>query len=119
MGLILVTGGTGTLGRIVVQRLTAQGRDVRVLSRRPPQAGCGPAAWATGDPRRARGIGAAVAGADVIVHCATGFGDVGSARHLITTALVFDAAILIIAGSRRTARRSARCGVPAIRSPDR
>jgi hypothetical protein len=41
----------------------------------------------------------------------------------LTTALVFDAAIpaalLIIAGSRRTARRSARCGVPAIRSPDR
>jgi len=47
MGLILVTGGTGTLGRIVVQRLTAQGRDVRVLSRRPPGAGRPPGPPAT------------------------------------------------------------------------
>lgn len=92
MGLILVTGGTGTLGRIVVQRLAAQGRDVRVLSRRPRSAGWtaagpGPAEWATGDLRRGRGIEAAVAGADVIVHCATGLGDVGAARHLIAAAL--------------------------------
>lgn len=31
---ILVTGGTGTLGRVVVQRLLDAGREVRVLSRR-------------------------------------------------------------------------------------
>jgi uncharacterized protein YbjT (DUF2867 family) len=30
---ILVTGGTGTVGRVVVDRLTAAGKDVRVLSR--------------------------------------------------------------------------------------
>ena len=30
---ILVTGGTGTLGRLVVPRLRDAGRDVRVLSR--------------------------------------------------------------------------------------
>jgi phosphoglycerate dehydrogenase-like enzyme len=30
---ILVTGGTGTLGRLVVRRLKDAGRDVRVLSR--------------------------------------------------------------------------------------
>ena len=35
-GLILVTGGTGTLGQVVVRRLAARGRQVRVLSRRPP-----------------------------------------------------------------------------------
>jgi uncharacterized protein YbjT (DUF2867 family) len=84
MGLILVTGGTGTLGRVLVQRLSAQ--DVRVLSRRPPPAGRGPAGWATGDLRKGSGIDAAVAGADVIVHCATGLGDVGAARHLIDAA---------------------------------
>jgi len=86
MGSILVTGGTGTLGRVVVQRLTDQGRQVRVLSRRPPPAERGTAAWFTGDLRAGRGIDAAVAGADVIVHCATGLGDVGSARHLIDAA---------------------------------
>jgi uncharacterized protein YbjT (DUF2867 family) len=43
-GLILVTGGTGTLGRILVQRLTAEpDAQVRVLSRRPAPAGQLPA----------------------------------------------------------------------------
>jgi uncharacterized protein YbjT (DUF2867 family) len=32
---ILVTGGTGTLGRLVVSRLRGAGCDVRLLSRRP------------------------------------------------------------------------------------
>jgi uncharacterized protein YbjT (DUF2867 family) len=86
MGLILVTGGTGTLGAIVVRQLEAQGQDVRVLSRRPPPAGAGDRAWATGDLRKGRGIDAAVAGAGVIVHCATGLGDVGAARRLIEAA---------------------------------
>ncbi|MEU9870071.1 NAD-dependent epimerase/dehydratase family protein [Actinomadura sp. NPDC048021] len=35
---ILVTGGTGTLGRQVVPRLREAGRDVRVLSRRRAEA---------------------------------------------------------------------------------
>jgi uncharacterized protein YbjT (DUF2867 family) len=85
-GPILVTGGTGTLGRVVVQRLTEQGRQVRVLSRRPPPAGPGPATWFTGDLRVGRGIDPAVAGVDVIVHCATGRGDAAAARHLIDAA---------------------------------
>ena len=86
IGPILVTGGTGTLGRVVVQRLTDQGRQVRVLSRRPAPAKADPAAWATGDLRAGRGIDAAVAGADVIVHCATGRGDVAAARLLVDAA---------------------------------
>jgi uncharacterized protein YbjT (DUF2867 family) len=36
---ILVTGGSGTLGRGVVDRLLAGGHQVRVLSRRPRPAG--------------------------------------------------------------------------------
>jgi uncharacterized protein YbjT (DUF2867 family) len=85
-GPILVTGGTGTLGRVVVQRLTGQGRQVRVLSRRPPPAEHASAVWFTGDLRAGRGIDAAVADAEVIVHCATGRGDAGAARHLIDAA---------------------------------
>lgn len=40
-GLIVVTGGTGGLGRRVVARLRDEGRTVRVLSRHPgdPQEG--------------------------------------------------------------------------------
>jgi uncharacterized protein YbjT (DUF2867 family) len=95
--LIMVTGGTGTLGRVVVRLLAADGHQVRVLSRRPRPAdpdpdpdpgpaGQGPAEWATGDLRTGRGIGAAVAGARVIVHCATGRGDVRAAANLIEAA---------------------------------
>jgi uncharacterized protein YbjT (DUF2867 family) len=89
--LIVVTGGTGTLGRLVVRLLAADGRQVRVLSRRPRPADLGPpgqalADWATGDLRTGRGIGAAVTGADVIVHCATGRGDAAAAANLIEAA---------------------------------
>ena len=38
MNTILVTGGTGHLGRDLVKQLTAQGRPVRVLARRPGRA---------------------------------------------------------------------------------
>ena len=38
---ILVTGGTGTLGRLVVPRLRDAGCDVRVLSRRSREGGQG------------------------------------------------------------------------------
>jgi uncharacterized protein YbjT (DUF2867 family) len=68
---ILVTGGTGTAGRWVVQRLLGAGSDVRVLSRRPrPDAPRTPG-WVTGDLLTGHGVEEAVAGADAIVHCAT------------------------------------------------
>jgi uncharacterized protein YbjT (DUF2867 family) len=67
--MILVTGGTGTLGRLVVPRLTAAGHEVRVLSR---HAGPG---RVTGDLLTGEGIAAAADGAEVIVHLA------GDAKH--------------------------------------
>lgn len=65
---ILVTGGTGVLGRQVVQRLGGQA-DVRVLSRaaRPDQAGL---QVVQGDLETGAALAAACAGVDVIVHCA-------------------------------------------------
>ena len=45
---ILVTGGTGTLGRLVVRRLRDAGYDVRVLSRRSHASGDG-IEFVTGD----------------------------------------------------------------------
>jgi len=64
---ILVTGGTGQLGSAVVARLRAAGEDVRVLSRRAaPDV-------VPGDLRTGRGIDSAVAGVDVVVHCATDY----------------------------------------------
>ncbi|QEV16998.1 SDR family oxidoreductase [Streptomyces alboniger] len=80
MTTMLVTGGTGTLGRLVTERLRADGHEVRVLSRhsRP---------YAV-DLREGTGLDAAVAGVDVIVHCASTprGGDERAARNLIRAA---------------------------------
>lgn len=86
---VLVTGGTGRLGRAVVDRLDNLGCEVKVLTRRVPGPGAAMAAHhVVGDLRTAEGLDDAVSGASVIVHCATtyGKGDVAAVRHLIETA---------------------------------
>ena len=91
MAAILVTGGTGVLGRDVVRGLLQMGSEVRVLSRRQRREGDPPAAgWSVGDLRTGAGLGAAVRDAGVIVHCASDprrpRGDPVAARHLIDAA---------------------------------
>ena len=84
---ILVTGGTGTLGRLVVLRLRDVGCDVRVLSRSGHENRQG-VEFVTGDLGIGAGIEAAVAGAEIIVHCAgTTKGDEEKARHLVRAAV--------------------------------
>jgi uncharacterized protein YbjT (DUF2867 family) len=79
---ILVTGGTGTLGRPTVELLRAVGHDVRILSRRPG------AGSAVGDLRSGAGLEAALDGVDTLLHLATSASskDVGQARTLMTAA---------------------------------
>ncbi|MGW6571548.1 SDR family oxidoreductase [Streptomyces sp. NPDC054945] len=83
MSTILVTGGTGTLGALVVDRLRDAGHEVRALSRHAPEY---PVDLADGS-----GLDAATAGAEVVVHCASntrggGKGDETATRHLIDAA---------------------------------
>ena len=66
---ILVTGGSGTLGRLVVSRLRDAGRDVRVLSRTSPRLGPGTTVVA-GDLMTGDGVELAVSGVETVVHCA-------------------------------------------------
>ena len=83
---ILVTGGTGTLGRLVVARLRDAGHKVRVLSRHGGEAGDG-IEHVTGDLATGEGIEAAVEGAEVIVHCAgSSKGDGDKALNLVRAA---------------------------------
>ena len=87
MTAILVTGSTGTLGRALVPQLTAAGHEVRAFSRRPRPPSTPPQAWATGDLRANTGLDEALAGIDVIVHCASAQrGDQAAAQNLIAAA---------------------------------
>jgi uncharacterized protein YbjT (DUF2867 family) len=83
---ILVTGGTGTLGRQVVPRLQDAGCQVRVLSR-GSRKGAEGLEFVTGDLATGEGIDAAVAGTEIIVHLAgSAKGDEVKARHLVRAA---------------------------------
>jgi uncharacterized protein YbjT (DUF2867 family) len=83
---VLVTGGTGTLGRQVVPRLLAAGAEVRVLSRSRHERAEG-IEQVTGNLATGQGIDAAVAGTEVIVHLAgSATGDQVKAAHLVRAA---------------------------------
>jgi uncharacterized protein YbjT (DUF2867 family) len=80
---ILVTGGTGTLGRAVVRTLTEADLPVRVLSRRP-----GPG-HVVGDLVTGDGLASALSEVDTVVHLATtlrGRRDLTATRNLVTAA---------------------------------
>jgi uncharacterized protein YbjT (DUF2867 family) len=82
VSVILVTGGTGALGRLVVDRLRRRGDEVRVLSRGPGRG------THVGDLTSGAGIADAADGAELIVHAASdtfrfGRNDVTQTEHLL------------------------------------
>jgi uncharacterized protein YbjT (DUF2867 family) len=84
---ILVTGGTGTIGRLVVRRLRDAGYDLRVLSRRSHEAKDG-IEFITGDLATGEEIDPAVDGVETIVHLAgSAKGDEDKTRNLVRAAL--------------------------------
>lgn len=93
--MILVTGASGTLGRLLVPTLTRRGADVRALSRRE-RGGRGPGGpgsfeWAVGNLGDGSGLEEAVDGIDGIVHTASntrgqGRGDAEAVWRLIEAA---------------------------------
>jgi uncharacterized protein YbjT (DUF2867 family) len=68
---IVVTGGTGTIGRRVVPLLLTAGRGVRILTRHPQASGPG-VEHVAGDVVAGRGLDAALEGVDVVLHLAGG-----------------------------------------------
>jgi uncharacterized protein YbjT (DUF2867 family) len=83
---ILLTGGTGTLGRLVVPLLRDAGCHVRVLSRSGHEPADG-IEFRTGDLASGEGLDAAVDGIDTILHCAgSAKGDEDKARNLVRAA---------------------------------
>ncbi|AXB43977.1 SDR family oxidoreductase [Amycolatopsis albispora] len=84
---IVVTGGTGSLGRRVVRTLLGAGREVVVLSRRTRPV-AGGSRFVPVDLRTGAGLDAALAGVGTVVHCATTLtgGDEQSAAKLFAAA---------------------------------
>ncbi len=72
---VLVTGGTGVLGREVVTKLIKADYTVRVMSRKSKAASQWPQVeWAQADLTTGIGLSEAVAGVDTIIHAATDAG---------------------------------------------
>jgi uncharacterized protein YbjT (DUF2867 family) len=86
MSTILVTGGTGTLGRQVVPLVQAAGWKVRVLSRHARDGGDG-VDYVAADLLEGAGIDEALDGIEVVVHLAGGpKGDDVGTRNLVRAA---------------------------------
>ena len=71
MATVLITGGTGTLGRRLVPRLLAHGHEVRVLSRSQSPAVAEGATAVRGDLSTGNGLLDAVRGVDVVINAAS------------------------------------------------
>lgn len=83
---ILVTGGTGNIGRHTVPLLRAAGQEVRILSRHPRVPAPG-VEYVTGDTVGAIGLASALAGVETVLHLAGGAkGDDVAARNLVAAA---------------------------------
>jgi uncharacterized protein YbjT (DUF2867 family) len=89
---VLITGGTGSLGRLLARRVAGGGHAVRVLSTRA-RAASDPAGfeWATADLASGEGLRGAVEGAEAVFHLASDFRnagavDVGGTRRLVEAA---------------------------------
>ncbi|HWM33420.1 MAG TPA: SDR family oxidoreductase [Pseudolysinimonas sp.] len=75
---ILLTGGTGRLGRPTADALRSRGHDVRILSRRPGDD------HTVGDLTTGAGLDAALDGVSAVVHLATSRSkDIGQTRTLL------------------------------------
>ncbi|SEU45661.1 Uncharacterized conserved protein YbjT, contains NAD(P)-binding and DUF2867 domains [Nonomuraea wenchangensis] len=68
---VLVTGGSGRLGRAALETLTKEGYETRATSRSPRASEAGGVRWFGADLTTGRGLEEAVEGADVVVHLAS------------------------------------------------
>lgn len=68
---LLLTGGTGGLGRLLLPRLQSAGYQVRLLVRRPPAKADPGVSYAVGDLATGAGLAEAVQGVEAILHAAS------------------------------------------------
>lgn len=108
MSTVLVTGGTGHLGRKTVELLLARGDDARVLARSPaddPRIG-----WVRGDLATGEGIAEGVADVDAVIHAAT-WSPAARRGYLLPVDLVRTPEDVDVDGTRRLLEEAQRAGV--------
>ena len=106
---ILITGGAGYLGSTLVPLLLAEGHQVRVIDRLDHGGDPLLGVWANPnfefhncDIRDSKGVSAAVAGVDAVVHLAAVVGDPACARQPeLARAINLEASLALIEESRR------------------
>lgn len=87
MSTVLVTGGTGTLGREVVRALAESGHRARIASRHPRPVGRSTEhQWATVDYTSGAGLADALAGVDAAVLATSGYRDTTALRAVMGAA---------------------------------
>lgn len=93
---ILVTGGTGNIGRHTVPLLRSAGRDLRILTRHVRAAEPG-IEYVEGDTVKGTGLDVALDGIATVLHLAGGAkGDDTAARHLVEAARRADVHHLVL-----------------------
>ncbi|MGZ4515763.1 MAG: sugar epimerase family protein [Mycobacterium sp.] len=82
---IAVTGASGVLGRGLATRLLSQGHDVAGIARHRPESWPSAADFVAADIRNTDAVNRALAGADVVAHCAwaKGPGDSDAVSHQV------------------------------------
>jgi uncharacterized protein YbjT (DUF2867 family) len=105
---ILVTGGTGHLGRAIVSGLKRDGHTVRILARRPRLDSS--VEWIGGDLATGEGLRDAVADVQAVIHAATNSPAAQRGRFALRD-LVRSPADVDVAGTRELVRAAERAGV--------
>jgi uncharacterized protein YbjT (DUF2867 family) len=105
---ILVTGGTGHLGRAIVSGLKREGHTVRILARQPrPDSSV---EWIRGDLATGEGLRDAVAGVESVIHAATNSPAARRGRFTLRD-FVRSPADVDVTGTRALLTAGARAGV--------
>lgn len=96
---VAVVGGTGTIGRAVVEELIGRGHEVRVLSRKPPVRGGG--AFFPVDLTTGEGLDPALAGVEVVVDASNPRAARGAPKGAPAEAVMVDGSQRLLAAEKQ------------------
>jgi nucleoside-diphosphate-sugar epimerase/phosphohistidine swiveling domain-containing protein len=115
---IAITGASGVIGRGLIARLLSKGYEVVGLARNRPESWPSAADFVNSDIRDVAGVRRAVAGADIVVHCAWAV-DPGVSRSVSHEINVGGSANVLDAMAQSGSRRIVFASSPHVYAADR